>query len=209
MSNQIRISAKNLGELALPNFCPRCFWLKLRLSNRLPFQIFPGIFSSIDAYTKNIIHSWFDVYKSSPTWLSGLGVVTRYKEPPHFSKFNILDRETNVLFTGSPDGVFVRPDNSHIIVDYKTAKYTGTQDGLFPMYEVQLNGYALIGEQRGLKPVSDLALIYMEPVTNCSSEANCSNHRDNGFIMGFSAYVHKVGLNVGMLQPLLVNKRDL
>jgi hypothetical protein len=24
------ISAKTLGELALPGFCPRCFWLKLR-----------------------------------------------------------------------------------------------------------------------------------------------------------------------------------
>jgi len=26
---QLRISAKTLGELALPEFCPRCFWLKL------------------------------------------------------------------------------------------------------------------------------------------------------------------------------------
>jgi len=29
-----RISAKNLGELALPDFCPRCFWLKLNLLAR-------------------------------------------------------------------------------------------------------------------------------------------------------------------------------
>ena len=27
-NEQIRISAKNLGSLALTNFCPRCFWLK-------------------------------------------------------------------------------------------------------------------------------------------------------------------------------------
>jgi len=45
---KLRISAKNLGELALSDFCPRCFWLKLH-AKRLPFQIFPGIFSSIDA----------------------------------------------------------------------------------------------------------------------------------------------------------------
>jgi hypothetical protein len=57
MSKQIRISAKNLGELALHNYCPRCFWLKLKLNNRLPFQIFPGIFSAIDSYTKDVIHS--------------------------------------------------------------------------------------------------------------------------------------------------------
>ena len=46
---QLRISAKSLGELALPDFCPRCFWLKTKARGKLPFQIFPGIFSSIDA----------------------------------------------------------------------------------------------------------------------------------------------------------------
>jgi len=39
--SQFRISAKNLGELALSDFCPRCFWLKLHI-RQLPFQIFPG-----------------------------------------------------------------------------------------------------------------------------------------------------------------------
>ena len=57
MAEILRISAKNLGELALPDFCPRCFWLKLKAHNRLPFQIFPGIFSSSDAYTKRVVHA--------------------------------------------------------------------------------------------------------------------------------------------------------
>ena len=56
MSSSLRTSAKNLGELALPDSCPRCFWLKLR-ARQLPFQIFPGIFSSIDAYTKRVAHA--------------------------------------------------------------------------------------------------------------------------------------------------------
>ena len=49
MSNEdiIRISAKNLGKLALPDHCPRCFWLQLRIGFKLPFQVFPGIFSSL------------------------------------------------------------------------------------------------------------------------------------------------------------------
>jgi len=47
--NQLIISAKNLGELAMPDFCPRCFWLKTH-AKQLPFQIFPGdLHSSIDA----------------------------------------------------------------------------------------------------------------------------------------------------------------
>jgi hypothetical protein len=67
---QIRISAKSLGELALTDFCPRCFWIKLQLQNKLPFQIFPGIFSSIDSYSKRVIHSWFDKKGEAPPWLS-------------------------------------------------------------------------------------------------------------------------------------------
>jgi hypothetical protein len=50
----IQISAKNLGILALPEYCPRCFWLKLKLQFKLPYQIFPGIFSSIDSYSRKI-----------------------------------------------------------------------------------------------------------------------------------------------------------
>ena len=56
MPDQLRISAKNLGGLAKPDFYPRCFWLKSR-ARQLPFQIFPGIFSSIDAYTKRVVHT--------------------------------------------------------------------------------------------------------------------------------------------------------
>lgn len=209
MNEQIRISAKTLGEIALPNFCPRCFWIKLRLHNKLPFQIFPGIFSSIDSYTKGIVHGWFDKRGSSPPWLQSLGDLVGYQEPPHYSKFNILNQENNILLTGSPDGVLIKSDKSHVIVDYKTAKYTGTQDKLFPMYEVQLNAYAMIGEQCGLKPISDLALVYMEPVTNELATADEANHREDGFAMGFAANIHKVMLNLSIIPPLLARTREI
>jgi len=39
--SQLRIFPKTLSELTLPDFCPRCFWLKLHI-RQLPFQIFPG-----------------------------------------------------------------------------------------------------------------------------------------------------------------------
>lgn len=209
MSIQIRISAKNLGELAMPNFCPRCFWLKFRLGNKLPFQIFPGIFSSIDSYTKNIIHGYFDKHNRFPSWLDSLGNFTGYKQPPHFSKFNLLDDENNILFTGVPDGIFIKHDFSHVIVDYKTARYTGNQDKLMPMYEVQLNGYAMIGEKCNLHPVSDLALIYMEPVTGKEAISDGLNHRDNGFAMGFTANIHRVALNLDIIPPLLARTREI
>lgn len=209
MSNQIQISAKNLGELAMPNFCPRCFWLKRRLSNKLPFQIFPGIFSSIDSYTKNIINGYFDNHNRFPSWLGVLGNLTGYKKPPHFSKFNVIDDENNILLTGVPDSIYVKTDHSHVIVDYKTARYTGNQDKLMPMYEVQLNGYALIGENCNYHPVSDLALIYMEPVTDSDALKNEENHREDGFAMGFTASIHKVALDLDIIPPLLARTREI
>ncbi len=209
MTTQIRISAKMLGELALPNFCPRCFWLKLRLGNRLPFQIFPGIFSSIDSYTKQIVHSWFDKHGCPPSWLNCLGDIKGYRPPPNYSTFRVLDRQNNILLTGTPDAVFVKTDGSYIIADYKTARYTGNQDALMPMYQVQLNCYGLIGQQCGLKPVSDLALIYMEPMTDMASAAHDSSHHDNGFNMKFSASVHKVPVDVIGIRPLLGRVREI
>jgi hypothetical protein len=113
------------------------------------------------------------------------------------------------MLTGTPDGIFVKSDGSHMIVDYKTARYTGTQDSLFPMYAVQLNGYALIGNERDLSPVSDLALIYMEPVTDKATAINKESYRDNGFVLGFSANIHKVELNPGRLFPLLARVREI
>ena len=70
---QVRISAKNLGQLKLPDYCPRCFYLKLKLQFKLPFQIFPGIFSTIDSYSKKITWQYFKKHKKLPPWLGGVG----------------------------------------------------------------------------------------------------------------------------------------
>ncbi len=66
------MSGKDLGAIALTDFCSRCFWVKLHSRGQLPFQIFPGIFSSIDAYTKRVVHAWFDEFGKPPPWLKGL-----------------------------------------------------------------------------------------------------------------------------------------
>ena len=208
MSLQLRISAKNLGTVALDGFCPRCFWLHLH--SEIPYQIFPGIFSSIDSYTKKNVHGYFDSQGKPPAWLNIVGDLKGYIPPPTYHKFKFVDEETNILLTGSVDGVFVRGDGSHIIVDYKTAKYTGAQDALYKEYEAQLNGYALIGEKTGMiSPVSALALIYMEPVTDDGAAANNINLRQDGFAMGFKATIHKVTLDTNIIPPLLRKVREI
>lgn len=209
MNEPIRISAKNLGEVALTEFCPRCFWIKLRLGNKLPFQIFPGIFASIDSYNKKIIQNWFDRHHKLPEWLQSLGDISGYEKSPHHSIFQILDERNNILLTGDPDAVFVYRDGSYLIVDYKTARYTGTQDKLYPMYEAQLNAYVMIGIKAGLAPVSKLALIYMEPLTDYNAIVEARPVTDDGFLMGFKANIHEVRLDTDMLHPLLAKVREI
>jgi hypothetical protein len=198
---ELRISAKNLGELARPEFCPRCFWLKAH-AKRLPFQIFPGVFSSIDAYTKRVIHTWMDRNGGAPFGLGELGQITGYIDPPSHHTFRMEVPEHDILFTGVPDGILTFADGSIAIIDYKTAKYTKTQDKLMPMYVVQLNGYAAIAEHLDYGNVSKLALVYAEPVTDMQTAARPEVHTDNGFTMPFSISIHPVELDLGMLEPL-------
>jgi hypothetical protein len=209
LGQQLRISAKVLAELAMPDFCPRCFWVKRQVPDRLPYQSFPGIFSSIDSFSKKVVHGWFDKGEGAPAWLEALGKLAGYKQPPHHSRFRIVDDDNDILLTGVPDGVFVRPDQSHVIVDYKTSRYTPYQERLFPLYEAQLNAYALIGEQCGLEPVSSLALIYTEPATSDIDAAGEGVHRKDGFAMGFVAHVVPVDLNTSIIPPLLAKVREL
>lgn len=209
MTSTITISAKNLGSVALPGFCPRCFWIKLRLRNRLPYQIFPGIFSSIDAYSKHLIHSWFDRHNAPPPWLSPLGELTSYRNPPHYTKYSIHDEAADITLRGSPDAIFTRPDGSTLIVDYKTSRHTKYQDMLYPMYEGQLNAYARIGEACGYGPVSGLVLLYTEPLSDAETADQDAHHREEGFVMGFSAHAVEVTLNTAMLDPLLATVRQI
>ena len=207
MKGQIRISGKNLGELKLPNFCPRCFWIKLRC--KLPFQIFPGIFSSIDSYSKKITNLHYERHSKAPCWLEGFGELGKPIKVPHFSKFCIHDSETNILVTGAPDEMFHRMDNSYFIVDYKTAKFTDTQDELLPMYEVQLNSYAYIAEKVGFNPVSGLGLIYYEPVTDISSNEIHNLTHNNGFKMHFEGKLLTIELSTKSINPLLFKVREI
>lgn len=203
-----RISGKNLGDLARLNCCERCFWLKTHASNKIPFQIFPGIFSSIDSFTKKVIHSFIDKNGIGPTYLREIGDVTGYIDPPHNSKFHYTDPSTMVTLSGDADGILKLANNTLAIVDYKTAKFTKNQDSLLPVYQVQLNAYAIISEHLGLGKVSKLALIYMEPQTESYTELSRYSDTD-GFYMDFKAYTMDVAIEPEKVHQLLRKARQL
>lgn len=199
MTTLCRISAKNLGAIALPTFCPRCFWLKLKLGNKLPWQNFPGIFSHIDAYTKQVTNHWFTQTGSAPPWLKPFGDLVESIEPPHWSKFSVTDEETGVQLRGVPDHLFRAKDGSFVIIDNKTARFTQGQDALLPLYQIQLNAYAWIAERKGLAPVSKIGLVYIEP----QNEMDAGIGQVDGFTMPFKARSIEVCLDSDkLIRPL-------
>ena len=201
---EIKISAKNLGALAIPDACPRCFWIKNNLKS-LPWQIFPGIFSSIDAYTKKVVHHVFDMTGKPPAWIPEISEANNYLKAMHWSKFLRKDEDTGITVSGMVDDLFECEDLSRIIVDYKTAKFTKNQDKLLPMYDAQLNFYAWIEEGFGNTVRAELPLIYCEPITD-PGEKSADN---SGFYMPFSAKAMIIQKDVQVVRDLLDRAADI
>lgn len=175
----------------------------------MPFQIFPGIFSAIDTYSKKITLSHFRQHGRMPEWFKGFGDLGKPIRVPHWSRFQMFDRETNVLVTGAPDEITRHPNHGIWIGDYKTARFTDTQDALLPMYEAQLNGYALIAEKIGLGPVRGLGLLYYEPVTDLKDPNDEFLVKDDCFFLRFSPKLKPVNVQPEIIPPLLRQVREI
>jgi hypothetical protein len=199
------ISAKDLGSFAVKNPCQRCLWLKLHVKP-LPYQTFPGIFSSIDSYNKRIVSSYFNREGCPPPWLSSLGPVAQCIDPPHYTRFSHTDPSAGVTLRGSPDAVFRMADGSYTIIDYKTARYTQGQDKLMPIYEAQLNGYAYLGNRLDFSPVAKIALIYMEPLTSIDIASSPNSVNGKGFLLSLAATIVPVALKPDQVIPPLLRQ---
>ena len=132
---------------------------------------------------------------------------------PGWNKFFLIDTENNIKLTGIPDEIVRKTDGSYAIIDYKTARFTAHQDALHNMYKVQLNGYAMIAEEIGISPISQLVLLYYEPMTDIieiSREKLDELVSDENFMMGFKAHSLDVELDpVGTIKPLMKEVRRL
>ena len=99
-------------------------------------------------------------------------------------------------------------DGRYFIIDYKTAKYTGNQDALLPMYVCQLNGYAHIFEKLGMGTIGGLGLVYYEPQGDAPLDDIEPVLLEDGFVMPFKAHLKDIGLDVeGVVKPLLKEVR--
>ena len=199
------ISATELGRYAGWGFCPRCAWVRMHVKD-LPFQGFPGIFSSIDRYNKLIVRNHFQRESCPPDWLSSLGDAREYVNPPHWSSFKVEDPDSGVTVRGEADAIFRMADGSYAIIDYKTTRYNPSYRSMFQGYRAQLNAYAYIGERAGYSPVSKLALVYMEPATDEETAQEPALVDHHGFSMGFQARLVPVDLAADELVPPLLRR---
>lgn len=211
MDENIKISAKNLGILALPDHCPKCFCTKLKMGFKLPYQVFPGIFSSIDSYSKKITWGHFSSFKTAPSWFNQIGKCKNVIPVPHHSKFFYVDEKAGIRLTGLPDEIVEMEDGTYVILDYKTSRFTNNQDLLLPLYIVQLNAYALIFEELGMGKVSGLYLLYYEPQGDCPIENGIKEVLlQDGFHMPFTAHLKQIDLDPQrIVLPLLKRVRAM
>lgn len=160
------IGVKELGVLALPDFCPRCFWYERYFG--FPPTPFPGIFNEIDKAAKEIVFLKLSREKKLPSWLKIENVVSLASleevgtvEVHHNRKYLVIHhKKSGWILRGNPDRIFKLRDNTLHIIDFKTAKFKENDNIYFPQYEIQLNGYYLLAHKI---PVSRLSLIYCDP----------------------------------------------
>jgi hypothetical protein len=190
---------------SMPDCCERCFWLQVRLGWKLPFQIFPGIFSSLDSYSKKIVAAHIHELGRVPSWLP----VGSPIPVPHWSKFSHTDPVSRIRLVGAPDEMLRLPNGRLSILDYKTARITNHQDALAPMYEAQLNAYAWLAERLAMGTAEQLALVYCEPHTELDNEDLLALTDAGGFSMRFQTTLVPVTLTPERIPSLLARARDI
>jgi hypothetical protein len=200
----IKISAKDLGQLELDGSCQRCLRIKMDVDRRLPFQSFPGIFSSFDSLNKKMVEKHFDEFGCAPSCFEGIPECVGYEKA---RMTEVQDDTTGIHVKGEPDAIFKLKGGKTAIIDYKTARYTKGQDRLLPIYNVQLNVYNYLRVASGQAAAAKLFLIYMEPVTSREDGEYQEYLTDTGYHLDFAARVVELEIKdehyiPGLLQRL-------
>jgi hypothetical protein len=156
-----------------------------------------------------VVHQYFEKYNSLPVCFANFGVFGKPMKIPSPKQFKIIDRDTDIMLTGVPDEILLKPDASYFVIDYKTARFTKTQDQLLPMYTVQLNAYAYIAERTCYGPVSQLGLVYCEPITEVGDRPIETCTGDKGFSLDFWAKLVNVAYTPDSVKAYLKIARQI
>ena len=75
-----------------------------------------------------MVKSWFDRHGKAPDWISDMGELMTWIDPPGSKRFFIDHEESGLTLSGSPDAFFVDERGKRIIVDFKTSKISSTTE---------------------------------------------------------------------------------
>ena len=151
--------------------CPRCFYLDNKLGTKRPG--FPSF--NLNIAVDELFKKEFDQHREAST---PHPIMEQYKIDAvpfqhkdmdtwreNFEGIEWKDSETGITISGAVDDVWVKPDGSLIIVDYKSTSKDGTIDKLGDspweqQYTRQLGVYKWLLEKNGLPVAETGYLVY-------------------------------------------------
>ena len=204
--SHLRISPRYLGQMLLADFCPRCFFYKVQLEFKLPFDMpMPGLMFHLDIFEKRLVQDHQDQKGSLPKWLKELGCSKLVDFPP---KMTMDFPEYDTTLVGKPDAVFARKNGLLCVVDYKSAHYKGEGDPFLPAYATQVLGYSLLLEHHNVGQVENAALIYFENKLKDGGLEPMDLLSNDGFDVPFRVKIHEIEIDRSALDPLLKRMRE-
>lgn len=155
--------------------CPRCFWLDARLKIKRPDGPPFNLNKAIDQLLKNE----FDLYRKDssahPIMLENNVKAVPFSHPDlekwrhNFTGIGTLNEPTNLYVYGAVDDVWVNPDGSLIIVDYKATSKTSevNLDAEWQnSYKRQMEVYQWLFRQNGFKVNNRGYFVYVNGRSN-------------------------------------------
>ncbi len=108
--SQLKISARNAGQVELEKYCPRCCWFLLRYK-KMPFQIgMPGVMFYLEGIEKTFLLSYLAKFKLMPGYF---GPFANCTEPVEFPfSMSHEHAETGVMVTARADMMVRKPDGT-------------------------------------------------------------------------------------------------
>lgn len=163
---KIRLSPSSLN-LFLE--CPKCFWSDLHEGVGRPRGIFPSLPGGMDL----LIKKYFDKYRALgklPPELEGKIEAELFPDNELLNKWRSWrsalayeDPETGAILSGMLDDLGTVPGKKLFVpLDYKTRGFD-VKEGGESFYQNQLNCYALLLRENGMKPADYAYLIYYIP----------------------------------------------
>lgn len=190
---QLKICARNAGQVELKKYCPRCCWYLLRLK-RMPFMMgMPGIMFYLEAIEKAYILAQLEDDGCLPRQF---GPFSECTEPVKFPfSFFAQHKETGVLVTAQPDMMLRMEDGDICLLDLKTAKQEGGGKMFLPQYENQVIGYSWVTEENGIGNIGKAGLVYCSVREDEFEQEPLEYKTRHGIHVPFDFEAHEVELD--------------